>query len=186
MAEAKIRFFKYVTPPDKTGKSSKVSIGNKTIAGSSFSTTITAINSLGATVNSIAVAIKEVKNQNKAQAARAKRAAALASDSAREKKLEGDEKGSGDDNIVAKMVGGGLGFLGNFMKFFKGLIMYKALDWISDPANRKRLEDTFTKIKDFWDMLVKTFTKLKNWITENWDKTFGEDKTIMELSLIHI
>ena len=67
MAEAKIRFFKYVTPPDKTGKSSKVSIGNKTIAGTSFSTTITAINSLGATVNSIAVAIKEVKNQNKQQ-----------------------------------------------------------------------------------------------------------------------
>ena len=180
MAEAKIRFFKYVTPHDKTGKSSKVSIGNKTIAGTSFSTTITAINSLGATVNSIAVAIKEVKNQNKAQAARAKRAAALASDSAREKKLEGDEKGSGDDNIVAKMVGGGLGFLGNFMKFFKGLIMYKALDWISDPANRKRLEDTFTKIKEFWDLLVKTFTRLKNWIVENWDKTFGEDKTIME------
>ena len=180
MAEAKIRFFKYVTPPDKTGKSSKVSIGNKTIAGTSFSTTITAINSLGATVNSIAVAIKEVKNQNKAQAARAKRAAALASDAAREKKLEGDEKGSGDDNIVAKMVGGGLGFLGNFMKFFKSLIMYKALDWISDPANRKSLETTFERIKNFWDLLVKTFTRLKDWIVENWDKTFGEDKTVME------
>ena len=180
MAEAKIRFFKYVTPPDKTGKSSKVSIGNKTIAGTSFSTTITAINSLGATVNSIAVAIKEVKNQNKAQAARAKRAAALASDSAREKKLEGDQKGSGDDNIVAKMVGGGLGFLGNFMKFFKSLIMYKALDWISDPANRKSLETTFERIKNFWDLLVKTFTRLKDWIVENWDKTFGEDKTVME------
>lgn len=180
MAEAKIRFFKYVTPPDKTGKSSKVSIGNKTIAGTSFSTTITAINSLGATVNSIAVAIKEVKNQNKAQAARAKRAAALASDAAREKKLEGDERGSGDDNIVAKMVGGGLGFLGNFMKFFKSLIMYKALDWISDPANRKSLETTFERIKNFWDLLVKTFTRLKDWIVENWDKTFGEDKTIME------
>ena len=180
MAEAKIRFFKYVTPPDKTGKSSKVSIGNKTIAGTSFSTTITAINSLGATVNSIAVAIKEVKNQNKAQAARAKRAAALASDAAREKKLEGDERGSGDDNIVAKMVGGGLGFLGNFMKFFKSLIMYKALDWISDPANRKSLETTFERIKNFWDLLVKTFTRLKDWIVENWDKTFGEDKTVME------
>ena len=180
MAEAKIRFFKYVTPPDKTGKSSKVSIGNKTIAGTSFSTTITAINSLGATVNSIAVAIKEVKNQNKAQAARAKRAAALASDRAREKKLEADDEGGGDDNIVAKMVGGGLGFLGNFMKFFKSLIMYKALDWISDPANRKSLETTFERIKNFWDLLVKTFTKLKNWIVENWDKTFGEDKTIME------
>ena len=180
MAEAKIRFFKYVTPPDKTGKSSKVSIGNKTIAGTSFSTTITAINSLGATVNSIAVAIKEVKNQNKQQAKNAKRAAALASDRAREKKLEADDEGGGDDNIVAKMVGGGLGFLGNFMKFFKSLIMYKALDWISDPANRKRLETTFERIKKFWDLLVKTFTRLKNWITENWDKTFGEDKTIME------
>ena len=180
MAEAKIRFFKYVTPPDKTGKSSKVSIGNKTIAGTSFSTTITAINSLGATVNSIAVAIKEVKNQNKQQAKNAKRAAALASDRAREKKLEADDEGGGDDNIVAKMVGGGLGFLGNFMKFFKSLIMYKALDWISDPANRKSLETTFERIKNFWDLLVKTFTKLKNWIVENWDKTFGEDKTIME------
>ena len=178
-AISKVRFFKMVTPPDKSDDT-KVSIGNKTIAGSSFSTTITAINSLGATVNSIAVAIKEVKNQNKQQAARAKRASALASDSAREKKLEGDEKGSGDGNIVAKMVGGGLGFLGNLMKFFKTLIMYKALDWISDPANRKRVKTTLQRIKKFWEMLVGTFTKLSNWIGENWEKTFGEDKTIME------
>ena len=178
-AISKVRFFKMVTPPDKSDDT-KVSVGNKTIAGSSFSTTISAINSLGATVNSIAVAIKEVKDQNKRQADRQKRTAALASDAAREKKLEADKDGGGDDNTVAKLVGGGLGFLGNLMKFFKGLIMYKALDWISDPANRERVKTTLERIKKFWEMLVSAFTKLSNWIGENWEKTFGEDKTLIE------
>tara|TARA_B100000427_G_scaffold102739_2_gene84912 strand:+ start:10560 stop:12596 length:2037 start_codon:yes stop_codon:yes gene_type:complete len=178
-AISKVRFFKMVTPPDKSDDT-KVSVGNKTIAGSSFSTTISAINSLGATVNSIAVAIKEVKDQNKRQVDRQKRNAALASDAAREKKLEADKDGGGDDNTVAKLVGGGLGFLGNLMKFFKGLIMYKALDWISDPANRERVKTTLERIKKFWEMLVGAFTKLSNWIGENWEKTFGEDKTLIE------
>ena len=52
MADQKsIRFYKFITPPEDKG--AKVTIGNKTVTGSKFSTTITAINSLGATVNSI-------------------------------------------------------------------------------------------------------------------------------------
>ena len=55
MAVDKIRFFKMVTPPDGD---TKTTVCNKTIAGTSFSTTISAINSLGATVNSIGVALR--------------------------------------------------------------------------------------------------------------------------------
>ena len=135
MAVSKIRFFKMVTPPDGD---TKTTVGNKTIAGTSFSTTISAINSLGATVNSIGVALKEIKNQQKNAAERAKRAQGLASDASRENKLEADKGGKDDSKTVAKIVGGGMGFLGNLMKFFKSLVMYKALDWLSDPKNRDR------------------------------------------------
>ena len=177
MAVDKIRFFKMVTPPDGD---TKTTVGNKTIAGTSFSTTISAINSLGATVNSIGVALKEIKNQQKNAAERAKRAQGLASDASRENKLEADKGGKDDSKTVAKIVGGGMGFLGNLMKFFKSLVMYKALDWLSDPKNRENIAKTFERIQKIWDGLVNIFTKLANWVGENWEKTFGEDNTMME------
>ncbi|MBU37948.1 MAG: hypothetical protein CMA59_00330 [Euryarchaeota archaeon] len=177
MAVSKIRFFKMVTPPDGD---TKTTVGNKTIAGTSFSTTISAINSLGATVNSIGVALKEIKNQQKNAAERAKRAQGLASDASRENKLEADKGGKDDSKTVAKIVGGGMGFLGNLMKFFKSLVMYKALDWLSDPKNRENIIKTFERIQKIWDGLVNIFTKLANWVGENWEKTFGEGNSAME------
>ena len=51
---ATVRFYKYVTPPKGE---TKITVGSKTVAGTQFSTTIKAINSLGATVNSIAVGL---------------------------------------------------------------------------------------------------------------------------------
>ena len=177
MAVDKIRFFKMVTPPDGD---TKTTVGNKTIAGTSFSTTISAINSLGATVNSIGVALKEIKNQQKNAAERAKRAQGLASDASRENKLEADKGGKDDSKTVAKIVGGGMGFLGNLMKFFKSLVMYKALDWLSDPKNRENIAKTFERIQKIWDGLVNIFTKLANWVGENWEKTFGEGNSAME------
>ncbi len=177
MAVSKIRFFKMVTPPDGD---TKTTVGNKTISGTSFSTTISAINSLGATVNSIGVAVKEIKNQQKNAAERAKRAQGLASDAGRENKLEADKGGKDDSKTVAKIVGGGMGFLGNLMKFFKSLVMYKALDWLSDPKNRENIAKTFERIQKMWNGLVNIFTKLGAWVSENWEKTFGEDNTMME------
>ena len=45
MAQQKsIRFYKFITPPEDKGAT--VTIGNKTVTGSKFSTTISAINSL--------------------------------------------------------------------------------------------------------------------------------------------
>ena len=68
MAETRIRLYKYLTPPKKSGAT--ISVGNKTITGDSFATTIKAVNSLGATVNSIGLALlKQQKLQVQQQQA---------------------------------------------------------------------------------------------------------------------
>ena len=99
MAEqTKIRFYKYVTPPKTRGAT--ISVGNKTIQGDSFSTTIKAVNSLGATVNSIAVALnKQAKANARIQKDQARKAG-LARDRAREANIE--RKGSTTTKGVAQ------------------------------------------------------------------------------------
>ena len=57
-----IRFYKFVTGPK--GDGATVSIGGKQVAGASFASTLSAINSLGATVNSIGVALKRQQGCN--------------------------------------------------------------------------------------------------------------------------
>ena len=58
-----IRFYKFVTGPK--GDGATVSIGGKQVSGASFASTLSAINSLGATVNSIGVALKRQQLQHK-------------------------------------------------------------------------------------------------------------------------
>lgn len=97
MAETRIRLYKYLTPP-KTGGAT-ISVGNKTIAGDNFATTIKAVNSLGATVNSIGLALLKQQKLQMQQQQAAARANQLAADRAREGKIEG-----GSSELVSEMV----------------------------------------------------------------------------------
>ena len=81
---ATVRFYKYVTPPKGE---TKITVGSKTVAGTQFSTTIKAINSLGATVNSIAVGLTGLKRQQLKQAKDAKDRAKLLADRQREARI---------------------------------------------------------------------------------------------------
>lgn len=63
MAETKARLYKYVTPPSTTGKGGiTVKIGDKTITSPTvgFVKNIKAVNSLGATTNSIAILVEDM------------------------------------------------------------------------------------------------------------------------------
>ena len=86
MAQQKsIRFYKFITPPEDKGAT--VTIGNKTVTGSKFSTTISAINSLGATVNSIGTAILSTRLQQQQQLQEQLRKNQLARDKSNAMKL---------------------------------------------------------------------------------------------------
>ena len=86
MAEKKsIRFYKFITPPEDKGAT--VTIGNKTVAGSKFSTTISAINALGATVNSIGNAILSTRISQQQQLAEMARKNQLARDKSNAAKM---------------------------------------------------------------------------------------------------
>ena len=119
---ATVRFYKYVTPPKGE---TKITVGNKTVAGTSFSTTIKSLNSLGATVNSIAAALKGLKTQQLKQAKDAADRAKLMADQNREANIEAQEPDNASGNVVKNIAKGGLGFLGNLLKFFKTLIKNK-------------------------------------------------------------
>jgi len=175
-AKSKIRFYKYVTPPKDGGAT--ISVGNKTIAGSNFTATINAVNSLGATVNSIAVALQGQRSAQQIAQAQADRRAQLQRDRNREGKLE-STKGKAKE-IVGGIVKGGASFLENLLKFLKDFLIFTALDWLSDPANRERIEKTLDRIGKFFNWMKNTFNWVSNWISENWEKTFGEDKTFQE------
>ena len=175
-AKSKIRFYKYVTPPKDAGAT--ISVGNKTIAGSNFSATINAVNSLGATVNSIAVALQGQRQGQQLAQAQADRRAQLQRDRNRENKLEG--KGTKAKEVVGAVVKGGASFLESLFKFLKDFLIFTALDWLADPKNRERIEKTLERIGKVFKWIKNTFEWVANWIGENWEKTFGEDKTWQE------
>ena len=175
-AKSKIRFYKFVTPPKDAGAT--ISVGNKTIAGSNFTATINAVNSLGATVNSIAVALQSQRAAQQTAQAQADRRAQLQRDRQREGRLE-STKGKAKE-IVGGVVKGGASFLESLFKFLKDFLIFTALDWLSDPANRERIEKVVDRIGKFFNWMRDTFNWVADWITENWDKTFGEDKTWQE------
>ena len=176
MAETRIRLYKYLTPP-KTGGAT-ISVGNKTIAGDNFATTIKAVNSLGATVNSIGLALlKQQKLQMQQQQASA-RANRLAADRAREGKIEaGSSKSSGGDAVGA-IAGRAKGFLEGLLEAFGKLLVFGALDWLSQPDNRKKIENAVNRMKTFFNWMVETFTNIANFVTGAWEDAFGENSPL--------
>ena len=160
MAVSKIRFYKNVTPP--TGR----------INAKSFKVTVKAVNSLGATVNSLGVVVKSLRDGMVAEMEDARKAAALARDKARENRIEAIT--SNAQKIVGNIAKASIGFLGHLWKLFKNLIVFSALQWLSDPKNQANLQRTFDRVGKFFKWMFTTFTRLVDWIGKTWDQTFGE------------
>ena len=172
-----IRFYKYVTPPkDDTA----VIVGNKTIAGTNFTSTISALNSLGATVNSLGVMMKGIRNNQIEQAEDARRNAQLIADQSRETALEGKDQDGGAGKVIKNIAKGGIGFLGHLWKMFKKLALFGALNWLSDEKNREKIQKIVKRVGNFLKWMVDTFTSIAKFIGDSWDKTFGEGKTFMQ------
>ena len=157
MAEKKsIRFYKFITPPEDKGAT--VTIGNKTVAGSKFSTTISAINALGATVNSIGNAILSTRISQQQQLAEMARKNQLARDKSNAAKMaKGFLKGSLGFAVGALLGKTGAGFMGNLAKLFKSLIIFSTLDWISKDENQKKLTKIMNRLgimlKGLWNIV---------------------------------
>ena len=160
MAVSRIRFYKNVTPP--TGR----------INAKSFKVTVKAVNSLGATVNSLGVVVKSLRDGMVAEMEDARKAAALARDKARENRIEAIT--SNAQKIVGNIAKASIGFLGHLWKLFKNLIIFSALQWLSDPKNQANLQRTFDRVGKFFKWMFTTFTRLVDWIGKTWDQTFGE------------
>ena len=179
MAQQKsIRFYKYITPPEDKGAT--VTIGNKTVTGSKFSTTISAINSLGATVNSIGTAILSTRLQQQQQLQEQLRKNQLARDKSNASKYaKGFLKGSLGFAVGALLGKSGSGFLGNLGKLFKNLIIYSTLDWLGKDENQKKLSKIMNRlgiiVKGLWSVV----SGIVSWIGKSWNQLFGEGKTFM-------
>ena len=172
-----IRFYKFVTGPK--GDGATVSIGGKQVAGASFASTLSAINSLGATVNSIGVALKRQQAATQAAHAEAARNAQLNRDRNLEGKIEAPKENIGQKigGVIAAASPTFMDWLG---KLLKSMLMYGVLDWLSDPKNRESIERTFKRLKSFFEGIVAFFTRVSDFITTNWEKAFGKDKTFQE------
>ena len=179
MAQQKsIRFYKFITPPEDKGAT--VTIGNKTVTGSKFSTTISAINSLGATVNSIGTAILSTRLQQQQQLQAQLRKNQLARDKSNASKYaKGFLKGSLGFAVGALLGKSGSGFLGNLGKLFKNLIIYSTLDWLGKDENQKKLSKIMNRlgiiVKGLWSVV----SGIVSWIGKSWNQLFGEGKTFM-------
>ena len=179
MAQQKsIRFYKFITPPEDKGAT--VTIGNKTVTGSKFSTTISAINSLGATVNSIGTAILSTRLQQQQQLQEQLRKNQLARDKSNASKYaKGFLKGSLGFAVGALLGKSGSGFLGNLGKLFKNLIIYITLDWLGKDENQKKLSKIMNRlgiiVKGLWSVV----SGIVSWIGKSWNQLFGEGKTFM-------
>ena len=172
-----IRFYKFVTGPK--GDGATVSIGGKQVSGASFASTLSAINSLGATVNSIGVALKRQQAATQAAQAEAARNAQLNRDRNLEGKIEAPKENIGQKigGVIAAASPTFMDWLG---KLLKSMLMYVVLDWLSDPKNRESIERTFKRLKSFFEGVVAFFTRVSDFITTNWEKAFGKDKTFQE------
>lgn len=172
-----IRFYKFVTGPK--GDGATVSIGGKQVSGASFASTLSAINSLGATVNSIGVALKRQQAATQAAQAEAARNAQLNRDRNLEGKIEAPKENIGQKigGVIAAASPTFMDWLG---KLLKSMLMYGVLDWLSDPKNRESIERTFKRLKSFFEGVVAFFTRVSDFITTNWEKAFGKDKTFQE------
>lgn len=192
---AEPRLYKMITPPKFKGGGITVKVGDKVITSPevSFAKSISATNSLGATVNSMAIMMKEMKtsfttftvsnmklqesmfekreeymNDEKKRIKESKRAAlraaGLARDKASEKKQEKVDKD--EDPKAISAVKKSIGFFEGIMKLiqgvFRSLLLYKLLEWIANPENRKKLISIFNSIKE----MIKFFVQIADFLVE--------------------
>ena len=167
----KIRFYKFVTPPKSKGIT--ISIGNKTVAGSDFGSAINAINSLGATVNSIGVMMQTNLASEKAAQQELLRNQQLMRDQALGKNLK---QGT---TRVGKKVGGLLSkaaptFLEYLGRLLKSLLTFGVLDWLSKKENTEKLKVMMDRLGAFVKGMVEFIGNVTKFIGDAWNKTFGD------------
>ncbi len=179
MAEKKtIRFYKFIAPPKDEG--AKISIGGKQVSGSSFSTTIKAINSLGITVNSIGVAVQAARAQQTAQMQEISRRNQLEIDRANARKMKkGNKMGIGlaVGALMAKAAPTFFGWLG---KLFTGLMTFAALKWLGDKENQEKLTLAMKRIGGFFKAVWGLMSGIVSWIGKSWNQLFGADKSFLD------
>ena len=108
--------------------------------------------------------MKDEKKRIKQNKRAAMRAAGLAADKKSEKKQEKVDKDENPRAISA--VKKSIGFFEGIMKLiqgvFKSLVLFKLLEWIANPENRKKLISIFNGIKE----MIKFFVKIADFLVE--------------------
>ena len=174
---SKINFYKFV-PVSETGSSSKISAANRETI-SAVNTNTKAVNNLGNTVNGLAKVVTDIKKVQLEQL-----------DAAQRSRIKFQpkftkQKGEKFTGFFKKLSAGRvpsffeaiLGLIGNLLKFF---IVTKALKWLSNPRNRKKVQtvlETIGKVVKFiadWAQfgVTNTIDGLYDFLKD--DATFGE------------
>lgn len=164
----KIRLYKYVTPP-KEADGAQMTVGKKTFTTTGFVPTLKAINSLGATVNSIGIALKKNQVAQARILEEQRRAAALQADRQREAAIEA--QGDSAAGAISATKSAGLGFMDYLMKFLKNLFIFGALNWLSKKENREKIVKAFEMITGLFKWIGDTI----NWWRTKYGELFGED-----------
>ena len=174
---SKINFYKFV-PVSESGSSSKLSAANRETI-SAVNTNTKAVNNLGNTVNGLAKVVTDIK---KVQLGRLELAE---KNKPKFKPNFTKQKGEKFTGFFKKLSAGRvpsffeaiLGLIGNLLKFF---VVTKALKWLSNPANRKKVQtvlETIGKVVKFiadWAKfgVTNTIDGLYDLLKD--DATFGE------------
>ena len=166
---SKIRLYKYVTPPKEAEGAEMTLKGGKSLRTTGFIPTVKAVNSLGATVNSIGIALLKGQAAQQKLMDEQRRAAALQMDRQREAAIEAKED-TGNAAISATK-SAGLGFMDYLMKFLKNLLIFGALDFLSKKENREKIVAAFKMISSFFKWVGDTV----KWWGEKYEELFGED-----------
>ena len=164
----RIRLYKFVTPP-KEADGAQMTVGKKTFTTTGFVPTVKAINSLGATVNSIGLALKKNQEAQARIMEDQRRAAALQADRQREAAIEAEEAGA--DSAIRNTTGSAMGFMDYLWKFLKNLLIFGALDFLSRKENREKIVKAFEMVSGFFKWIGDTI----NWWKEKYGELFGEN-----------
>ena len=164
----RIRLYKFVTPP-KEADGAQMTVGKKTFTTTGFVPTVKAINSLGATVNSIGLALKKNQEAQARIMEDQRRAAALQADRQREAAIEAEEASS--DSAIRNTTGSAMGFMDYLWKFLKNLLIFGALDFLSKKENREKIVKAFEMVSGFFKWIGDTI----NWWKQKYGELFGED-----------
>ena len=179
----KIDLYKFISPKgqvkdDSEGAAAGYTLGSKTVQG---------MNSLGNTLNGIAVVVTEIRDALKSNAI------------AQEKMLQGmvpkrkddnktpvqNKKGSGISDFVLPVVAGFFESLAKLAGFlFRTLVARGILKWLSDPKNLEKIETIWNGIKMVAEFLYNFFSSAifntldgiaKMWDPEAswWEKLLG-------------